>query len=136
MIKQVAESFNEGKIGLIEAGTGVGKSLAYLIPAIFWSTSNKERCVVSTRTINLQEQLIHKDIPFLKNILGFDFKAFLVKGRGNYSCFRKIDSLILNQQSLILEEDQQEIETILEWTKTTKSRIKSDLNFINRHNVW
>jgi len=136
MIKQVAESFNEHKIGLIEAGTGVGKSLAYLIPAIFWSTKNKERCVVSTRTINLQEQLIHKDIPFLKKTLGIDFKAVLVKGRGNYVCLRKIDSLTENQQSLILEEDQQEIQTIIQWTKTTKSGSKTDLSFIPKISVW
>jgi len=136
MIEQVAESFNESKIGLIEAGTGVGKSLAYLIPAIFWSTKNRERCVVSTRTINLQEQLIHKDIPFLKKILGIEFKAVLVKGRGNYVCLRKIDSLHEHQQSLILEEDQGEIQTILDWTKTTKSGSKSDLSFLPKNTVW
>lgn len=136
MIKQVTESFNEGKIGLVEAGTGVGKSLAYLIPAIFWSTKNRERCVVSTRTINLQEQLIHKDIPFLKKILGIDFKAVLVKGRGNYVCLRKIDSLTEDQQSLILEKDQDEIQTIIEWTKTTKSGSKTDLSFLPKHTVW
>ena len=136
MIKQVAESFNERKIGLIEAGTGVGKSLAYLIPAIFWSTKNKERCVVSTRTINLQEQLIHKDIPFLKKILDLDFKAVLVKGRGNYVCLRKIDSLTKDQQSLILEGDEQEIQTIIDWTETTKSGSKTDLSFLPKHTVW
>ena len=66
MIENVAKAFNENKISLIEAGTGTGKSLAYLIPAIHWALQNKERVIVSTNTINLQEQLIKKDIPFLQ----------------------------------------------------------------------
>ncbi|MDW7681882.1 MAG: DEAD/DEAH box helicase, partial [bacterium] len=86
MIKQIAVAFNDKKIAIIEAGTGVGKSLAYLIPAIYWSVQNKQRVVVSTRTINLQQQLIQKDIPFLKRILDIDFQAELVKGRSNYVC--------------------------------------------------
>ena len=136
MIKHVAESFNDKKIAVIEAGTGVGKSLAYLIPAIIWSTKNNERCVVSTRTINLQEQLIHKDIPFLKKILGIDFEAILVKGRGNYVCLRKVDSLKQDQELLIQDADKQEINTILEWIKSSKDGSKSDLSFLPQSSVW
>ena len=73
MLKSVVTAFNEDKIAIIEAGTGTGKSLAYLVPAVFWSIKNQERVVVSTHTINLQEQLIEKDIPVLKKCCGVDF---------------------------------------------------------------
>src|SRR5512146_1626579 len=82
----VAEAFNEDKVAVIEAGTGTGKSLAYLLPSVFWAVRNKQRVVISTNTINLQEQLTKKDIPFLHNKGGLEFKAVLVKGRSNYLC--------------------------------------------------
>ena len=136
MIKKAAEAFNQKKVAVIEAGTGVGKSLAYLIPAIYWATQNNERCVVSTNTINLQEQLIKKDIPFLKKALGIDFNSVLVKGRGNYICMRKVDALGINQKMLIEDEYQEEIKLIIDWSKVTKDGSKSDLNFIPRSAVW
>lgn len=136
MINQTAIAFNEAKIGVIEAGTGVGKSLAYLIPAIYWATQNHDRCVVSTRTINLQEQLIKKDIPFLKKILGVEFEAVLVKGRGNYVCLRKLARLRDNQQLLIHDEHQDEIGILLDWSKSTKDGSRSDLSFIPNSAVW
>ncbi len=86
------EAFNAGKLALIEAGTGTGKSLAYLVPALLWATDNEERIVVSTNTINLQEQLIRKDLPFLRRATGLDFRAVLVKGRGNYLCRRRAET--------------------------------------------
>ena len=82
---------------LVEAGTGVGKSFAYLIPAVLWAIATGERVIVSTNTINLQEQLIEKDIPFLQQLEGLDFKAFLAKGRGNYICLRRLYSSILGR---------------------------------------
>ncbi len=84
MIREVCEAFNGDAVALIEAGTGIGKSAAYLIPSIEWSRVNRERVVVSTNTINLQEQLIHKDIPDVKRALGADFSFVLMKGRSNY----------------------------------------------------
>ncbi len=136
MINKVAEAFNNKKIALIEAGTGVGKSLAYLIPAIHWATENKERCVVSTNTINLQEQLIKKDIPFLKKALGIEFESVLVKGRGNYICLRKIKLLETGQQELIEPEQRQELQLIIEWSKVTQDGSRSDLNFVPSSAVW
>ncbi|MDZ7336025.1 MAG: DEAD/DEAH box helicase [candidate division KSB1 bacterium] len=136
MINKVAEAFNQKKIALIEAGTGVGKSLAYLIPAIHWATENKERCVISTNTINLQEQLIKKDIPFLKKALGIEFESVLVKGRGNYICLRKIKLLETGQQELIEPEHRQELQSIIEWSKVTKDGSRSDLNFVPSSAVW
>ncbi|OQX84417.1 hypothetical protein B6D60_09400 [candidate division KSB1 bacterium 4484_87] len=136
MIRAVSQAFNEKKIGVIEAGTGVGKSMAYLIPAIFWTHTNKQRAVVSTRTINLQEQLIYKDIPFLKKALDIEFKAVLVKGRGNYICLRKIDNLKKDRDSLIEDELQVEVNTLLEWAEKTEDGSKSDLNFVPKGEVW
>ena len=75
MLRAVATAFNESKAALIEAGTGTGKSLAYLLPAIHWAVQNKQRVVVSTNTINLQEQLMHKDLPLLQQALDLKFKA-------------------------------------------------------------
>lgn len=136
MIAKVSEAFNKKKIAVIEAGTGVGKSLAYLIPAIHWATQNKERCVVSTNTINLQEQLINKDIPFLKKALGIEFESVLVKGRGNYICLRKIQALESGQQELVPDENQDELKVIIDWSKVTKDGSKSDLNFVPKNAVW
>ncbi|NOZ61393.1 MAG: DEAD/DEAH box helicase family protein [Calditrichaeota bacterium] len=136
MVRAVCQAFNGKKIGVIEAGTGVGKSMAYLIPAIFWTHNNKQRCVVSTRTINLQEQLIHKDIPFLKKALGLKFDAVLVKGRGNYICLRKMAALKKDQEFLVEDELQAETNTLLEWAEKTADGSKSDLNFIPKNEIW
>ena len=88
----VMEAFNRDRITLVEAGTGTGKSLAYLVPALLWALANDERVVVSTNTINLQEQLIRKDLPFLQRASGLEFRVELVKGRGNYLCRRRLES--------------------------------------------
>ncbi|NJC89157.1 MAG: helicase [Desulfuromonas sp.] len=88
----VLEAFNRDRITLVEAGTGTGKSLAYLVPALLWALANEERVVVSTNTINLQEQLIRKDLPFLQRASGLDFRIELVKGRGNYLCRRRLET--------------------------------------------
>ena len=136
MIEKISDAFNQQKIAVVEAGTGVGKSLAYLIPAIYWATQNNERCVISTNTINLQEQLIKKDIPFLKKALGIEFNSILVKGRGNYICLRKIQALESDQELLIQDENQDELKLIVKWSKVTKDGSKADLNFIPNSAVW
>lgn len=88
----VLGAFNRDRIVLVEAGTGTGKSLAYLVPALLWGLANEERVVVSTNTINLQEQLIRKDLPFLQRASGLEFRVELVKGRSNYLCRRRLES--------------------------------------------
>lgn len=90
MTRLVAEAMNGGRHLLVEAGTGTGKSLAYLVPALMWARLNNEKVVISTHTITLQEQLWQKDIPFLLQAMGWDdVEAALVKGRSNYVCLRK-----------------------------------------------
>ena len=93
MLRSVAQAFNEGQHLLVEAPTGVGKSLAYLIPAVDWAVRNSERVVVSTNTINLQEQLYDKDLPDLARVLPFDFHAAVLKGRSHYLCQARLQAL-------------------------------------------
>jgi DNA polymerase-3 subunit epsilon/ATP-dependent DNA helicase DinG len=88
MLLSVVDAFNYGSHVIVEAPTGTGKSVAYLIPAAFWAAQNGRRVVISTNTINLQDQLIHKDIPELQQILPFELHACVRKGRGNYLCTR------------------------------------------------
>jgi len=131
----LAESFNEERVALVEAGTGTGKSLAYLLPAALWSVRNKERVVVSTNTINLQEQLIQKDIPFLQQHAEVKFRAVLVKGRGNYLCVRKLHANAADS-TLFKDDTAQELDAIVAWSKQTEDGCRSDLSFIPKDEVW
>ena len=90
MTRLVTDAFDQSKHIMIEAGTGTGKSLAYLLPSILWATANQERVVVSTNTLNLQDQLMFKDIPALAEAIDVQFKASVLKGRGNYLCPRRL----------------------------------------------
>jgi len=119
MLKVVTHAFNEGQQLLAEAGTGTGKSIAYLLPAIHFAVSNGRPVVVSTNTINLQDQLFNKDIPDLKRILPLDFRAALLKGRSNYLCLRR---LALFRRSEFLEVSEvQVLAKILAWLPVTES---------------
>ena len=93
MLRGIAQALNEGRHMLVEAPTGVGKSLAYLIPAVHWAKQNSERVVISTNTINLQEQLYHKDLPNLTHVLPFKFLATVLKGRSHYLCPARLQAL-------------------------------------------
>ena len=134
MLCDVADAMNTEKIIIAEAGTGVGKSFAYLLPAFKWVMNNNDRVVISTGTINLQHQLIEKDIPLVKRMLNTDKKAALVKGRGNYVCMRKYFEK-LNESSLF-NETNKELMQIKEWIEVTDTGDKSDLNFLPEHSLW
>ncbi|HXV21885.1 MAG TPA: helicase C-terminal domain-containing protein [Desulfuromonadales bacterium] len=131
----VGEAFNGGKLAVIEAGTGTGKSLAYLVPALLWALANEQRVVVSTNTINLQEQLIRKDLPFLQRAAGLEFRAVLVKGRGNYLCLRRAETAHL-EPGLFDEEHAAELAAILEWAQKSADGSKEDLSFLPKEEVW
>ena len=133
--ERVAHCFNEQKIGAFEAGTGVGKSFSYLIPAILWATRNKERVVVSTGTINLQQQLFDKDIPAAQKITGQKVKALLLKGRRNYVCLRRL-SEAKEEADLFASDDTGMLEKIREWAKSTPDGSKSELPFLPPESVW
>lgn len=93
MLRAVSEALSESRHLLVEAGTGTGKSMAYLIPSLEWAEATGFRVLISTNTINLQDQLIHKDIPDLKRALGKDYRAAVLKGRRNYLCPRRLSSI-------------------------------------------
>lgn len=122
---------------LVEAGTGVGKSFAYLLPAIDFAVRNKKRVVISTHTIALQEQLIEKDIPLLQAIYPDEFTAVLVKGRGNYLCKRRL-AQARGRQGMLFDEAKQleSLRTIESWATTTTDGSLSDLPGLPDSQVW
>jgi ATP-dependent DNA helicase DinG len=134
MLRLVCRAFNGDEIAAVEAGTGVGKSLAYLLPALSWAQTNNDRVVVSTNTINLQQQLVEKDIPLAKRVLQADLKVVLVKGRGNYLCANRLRE-VLDEVSLFKEEDP-ELQAILEWSRTTATGDRTDLSFYPGDETW
>src|SRR6266403_2462729 len=120
MAAAVANALEEERHLVIEAGTGVGKSLAYLTPAVLWAIEEHKKAIVSTHTINLQEQLLYKDIPILKKILPVEFEAALVKGRQNYLCPRRLERALAQRTDLFTGPEQKELERIADWAARTK----------------
>jgi ATP-dependent DNA helicase DinG len=120
MVELVAEAFNEGHHALLEAGTGVGKSMAYLVPAVHWAVTNEDKIVVSTNTKNLQEQLAYKDIPLLADILGLEFQAALIKGRRNYLCVRKFLYLLEEGEDELSDEEAVALLPVIVWAAETE----------------
>ena len=137
LARAVAEAYNHGGIRVAEAGTGIGKSIAYLLPAVLWATKNRERTVVSTNTINLQEQLILKDLPFVRRALGIPFRFALVKGRHNYISIRRARLAMINAPVLLDEGNQQaELKALGEWLETTRDGSLQDLPFQPSPETW
>lgn len=134
LVKKISECFNNNKIGVFEAGTGVGKSYAYLIPALMWVKENNQRVVISTGTINLQQQLAEKDIIQAQKILGSNEKFMLLKGRQNYICLRRLHEL--NDEKDLFSEEEEELELIKNWVETTETGSKSELTFLPQEAVW
>jgi ATP-dependent DNA helicase DinG len=134
MVEHLVKAFNEGAVALIEAGTGTGKSIAYLIPSILTALLFGERIVISTHTISLQEQLLNKDIPLLKKVLGVDLKVVLVKGMGNYPCQRKINDL--QYESSFLPDAEQRVFEEIEKVSLRGWGSKSDLPFYPPSHLW
>ena len=134
LLMGICRAFNGDGVSIFEAGTGVGKSYAYLIPSILWAATNKERVVISTGTINLQQQLAEKDVPAALQLTGKKLKFILMKGRQNYLCLRRLNDL-LAEPDLFFEENQ-ELETLKEWSKTTETGSRSDLTFLPSEYLW
>ena len=136
MMRLVAERYNDGGVAIIEAGTGTGKSLAYLLPAAAWALENGERSVVSTATINLQEQLITKDLPVVRELLGGELTWALVKGRGNYLSIRRAQLAAAEAPTLFETERGAEMVSLLEWIEKTEDGSLADLPFLPSDDVW
>ncbi len=135
MAQDVLSAFTEQHPAFIEAGTGTGKSLAYLIPAILWAEEHDERVVISTNTIALQEQLINKDIPLAIKTLGLETKYVLAKGMSNYACLQRLEGAT-EERSLFKTDSEDEIFRIHEWARTSVDGTRSSLPFLPTHAAW
>src|SRR5205809_6769987 len=120
MAAAVAKALEEERHLVIEAGTGVGKSLAYLAPAILFALDRHKKAIVSTHTINLQEQLLHKDIPILKTMLPVEFDAALLKVRQNYLCPRRLERALQSANELFTVSVQAELRRLAGWASITR----------------
>jgi ATP-dependent DNA helicase DinG len=139
MAAHIADAYNESGTLLLEAGTGVGKSFAYLVPALAWARANDERTVVSTNTINLQEQLVAKDLPLLALAVGDDERQptfALLKGWRNYLCLARLETAAAGQQSLLEEPKLEELASLAEWASRTADGTLGDLPAPPSSEVW
>jgi len=137
MAAAVARTFNEGGVAILEAGTGIGKSLGYLIPALRWAAANGERTIVSTNTITLQEQLVVKDLPFLQRALSDQPVRFaLLKGWRNYICLQRLEQARGAGAALFDEAVAGDVEMIAQWAAKTQDGSLSDLATAPRSEAW
>jgi ATP-dependent DNA helicase DinG len=132
----VAEALVSGNPLVAEAGTGVGKSLAYLLPAARFALETGRRGIISTHTINLQEQLVRKDIPIVRKILGEELPAVLLKGRQNYLCPLRLRRAFEQAGDLFTATENEELEAISLWAERTRDGTLSDLDFQPQMKVW
>jgi len=121
---------------IVEAGTGVGKSFAYLVPSILYAVAHRRKAVISTHTINLQEQLTEKDLPLLQKVLPVEFRFAMLKGRQNYLCTRRLQKALQQADSLFTSPEVSELRRIAEWAKTTEDGSLSDFAEEPDPKVW
>ena len=140
MAKSIENSMNENKKLIVEAGTGTGKTIAYLLPTLLYAIENNLKVIVSTNTINLQEQLVNKDIPLLKKIINEDFNYQIVKGRGNYLCKRKLYNIDFTEKETDTEEERTEkniIRNLIDWDKNvTRTGDRNELKYEISNSIW
>jgi len=136
MLKAVTNALSYSQHLLVEAGTGVGKSLAYLVPAAIFATRNNTRVVISTNTINLQDQLIKKDIPDLRASLGIDLRAAVLKGRSNYLCPRRYD--LLRRHGPSSADEMRILAKVLVWLQENSSGDRTEINLTgpSEREIW
>ncbi len=135
MASAVQKALISGRHLAVEAGTGVGKSFAYLVPVIDRAAATGLKVLVSTFTITLQEQLINKDLPFLAECMPCQFTAVLAKGRANYLCKRRLDFALRRQRDLYDSYDS-DLEVIKDWAENTSDGSLSDLSFVPKNSLW
>ncbi len=136
MAQEVAGALAKRRHLAIEAGTGVGKSLAYLIPSVLHALEEERRAVISTHTINLQEQLMGKDIPMVQKLLPVEFKAVLLKGRQNFLCPTRLRRALDSATELFSSSEQRELERLKTWGRRTRDGTLSDLDPEPDPQVW
>lgn len=135
LIREIKAAFEKNVHGIFEAGTGTGKTFSYLVPALLWSYEKEVPVVISTNTINLQEQIFHQDLPFLREALGYPFEAALVKGRSNYLCLRRYE----NQKNAAPRLKHQErifIASLIPWLNGVYAGDREQLNLNQLEGQW
>ena len=136
MAQRVAGTIARGGHLVAEAGTGTGKSLAYLVPSVLAAKEEGRKAVISTHTINLQEQLLYKDLPLVAKLLPVEFDAALLKGRQNYLCPRRLRKALENRAELFTSTEAVELERILDWSRRTRDGSLADLDPLPDPAVW
>jgi len=136
MAERVAEILADGGHLVAEAGTGTGKSLAYLVPSVLAAREEGRKAIISTHTINLQEQLLYKDLPLVAKLLPVEFEAALLKGRQNYLCPRRLHKALENRAELFTSAETVELERILDWSRRTRDGSLADLDPLPDSAVW
>lgn len=136
MAVAVARALERGEHLAVEAGTGVGKSLAYLVPSILFAVARKKKAVICTHTINLQEQLTEKDLPMLAQVLPVRFEYQMLKGRSNYLCRRRLHRAMQQADSLFTSPEHEELRRIHAWAATTENGTLSDFDIEPDAKVW
>ncbi len=136
MALEIARSLQDAEPLIVEAGTGVGKSLAYLAPGLLFALETDRKMIVSTHTINLQEQLMTKDLPLVQRLLGKSVDAVLLKGRQNYLCTTRLKRALEQAGDLFERAGAAELDRIMDWAQTTEDGTLSDLPFEPSHGVW
>lgn len=131
MAKMVARAFNDSELLLAEAGTGIGKSVAYLLPSVMWAEMARERVVVSTNTKNLQEQLFYKDVPLIGRVVGFPFRAVILKGRSNYICLHRWERVVESPGKYLSKEERDLILPVTSWLTKTATGDLSETGFFS-----
>lgn len=136
MAEAVARALTGDTSLAVEAGTGVGKSLAYLVPAVLHAKECKRKAILSTHTINLQEQLLHKDLPMAEKLTGAEFSRILIKGRRNYLCPQRLKAAMRQAPDLFTNGEETELRRIAEWAVHTEDGTLSELGFSPTPRVW
>jgi len=137
MAGEITAAFEESYHLVVEAGTGIGKSFAYILPALAQATGHREKVIISTYTISLQEQLLYKDIPFIEQVVDFDFIAALAKGRSNYLCRRRLE--LAQRRVGTLFDRPSEISILTEidhWAFNTQDGSLNSLGFAPPPGLW
>ena len=139
MSKNIEKCMNNNRKLIVEAGTGTGKTIAYLLPTLLYALENNLKLIISTNTINLQEQLISKDIPLIEKIIEREFQYEIVKGRGNYLSKRKLHNMNTIVTEKDTEEEKQEkkiIKNLMEWDNVTKTGDRGELKYDVPYRIW
>jgi ATP-dependent DNA helicase DinG len=136
MARAVAHALESEQHLIVEAPTGVGKTLAYLIPAVLHAVQEKRTAVISTHTKNLQDQLLLKDIPLARSLLGADFTAIALKGRRNYLCTTRLHNALENAGSLFIDDCSDELQRLLAWSQDSADGDIASCPFVPRPEIW